>query len=101
MLYCIADLARPCLFSQKTMASGSTTTSEEERSLRECEIYVQKHNIQALLKDSIVQLCTARPERPMAFLREYFERLEKVKISGGRSAMTMAVVVRVSASACC
>ncbi|KAL6034503.1 hypothetical protein STEG23_006474 [Scotinomys teguina] len=63
-------------FSQRTMASGSTT-SEEERSLRECEIYVQKHNIQALLKDSIVQLCTARPERPMAFLREYFERLEK------------------------
>lgn len=76
------------------MASGSTTASEEERSLRECEIYVQKHNIQALLKDSIVQLCTARPERPMAFLREYFERLEKVKINEGRYAMTMAVVVR-------
>lgn len=63
------------------MASG-TTASEEERSLRECELYVQKHNIQALLKDSIVQLCTARPERPMAFLREYFEKLEKVKING-------------------
>lgn len=59
------------------MASGSMAASEEERSLRECELYVQKHNIQALLKDSIVQLCTARPERPMAFLREYFERLEK------------------------
>lgn len=83
------------------MASGSTTASEEERSLRECEIYVQKHNIQALLKDSIVQLCTARPERPMAFLREYFERLEKVKINEGRYAMTMAVVVRVNASGCC
>lgn len=82
------------------MASGSTTASEEERSLRECEIYVQKHNIQALLKDSIVQLCTARPERPMAFLREYFERLEKVKINEGRYAMTMAVV-RVYASGCC
>nr|KAF6416834.1 protein kinase cAMP-dependent type I regulatory subunit alpha [Molossus molossus] len=59
------------------MASGSSAATEEERSLRECELYVQKHNIQALLKDSIVQLCTARPERPMAFLREYFERLEK------------------------
>ncbi|PNI35585.1 PRKAR1A isoform 10 [Pan troglodytes] len=56
------------------MESGSTAASEEARSLRECELYVQKHNIQALLKDSIVQLCTARPERPMAFLREYFER---------------------------
>uniref|UniRef100_A0A8C6G2G5 cAMP-dependent protein kinase type I-alpha regulatory subunit n=2 Tax=Pecora TaxID=35500 RepID=A0A8C6G2G5_MOSMO len=61
---------------QRVMASG-TAAGEEERSLRECELYVQKHNIQALLKDSIVQLCTARPERPMAFLREYFEKLEK------------------------
>lgn len=46
--------------------------------MRECEQYVQKHNIQQLLKDCIVQLCTSRPDRPMAFLREYFERLEKV-----------------------
>lgn len=69
---------RVCVSPQSIMASGSTAASEEERSLRECELYVQKHNIQALLKDSIVQLCTARPERPMAFLREYFERLEKV-----------------------
>ncbi|KAJ7989884.1 hypothetical protein DPEC_G00309110 [Dallia pectoralis] len=58
------------------MASGSTG-SEEERSLRECELYVQKHNIQQLLKDCIVQLCTSRPDRPMAYLREYFEKLEK------------------------
>ncbi|KAL1263817.1 hypothetical protein QQF64_004172 [Cirrhinus molitorella] len=58
------------------MASGSAS-SEEEKSLRECECYVQKHNIQQLLKDCIVQLCTSRPDRPMAFLREYFERLEK------------------------
>uniref|UniRef100_A0A9J7YD04 cAMP-dependent protein kinase type I-alpha regulatory subunit n=1 Tax=Cyprinus carpio carpio TaxID=630221 RepID=A0A9J7YD04_CYPCA len=58
--------------------ASSSTSSEEERSLRECERYVQKHNIQQLLKDCIVQLCTNRPERPMAFLREYFERLEKV-----------------------
>ncbi|XP_051522535.1 protein kinase, cAMP-dependent, regulatory, type I, alpha (tissue specific extinguisher 1) b isoform X1 [Myxocyprinus asiaticus] len=58
------------------MASGSAS-SEEEMSLRECELYVQKHNIQQLLKDCIVQLCTSRPDRPMAFLREYFERLEK------------------------
>uniref|UniRef100_A0A671UCD8 cAMP-dependent protein kinase type I-alpha regulatory subunit n=2 Tax=Sparus aurata TaxID=8175 RepID=A0A671UCD8_SPAAU len=58
------------------MASGSMS-SEEERSLRECEQYVQKHNIQQLLKDCIIQLCMARPDRPMAFLRDYFERLEK------------------------
>lgn len=75
------------------MASG-TTASEEERSLRECELYVQKHNIQALLKDSIVQLCTARPERPMAFLREYFEKLEKVKRTGRASELALTVVQR-------
>uniref|UniRef100_A0A8C4EZW5 cAMP-dependent protein kinase type I-alpha regulatory subunit n=1 Tax=Dicentrarchus labrax TaxID=13489 RepID=A0A8C4EZW5_DICLA len=57
--------------------ASSSTSSEEERSLRECEQYVQKHNIQLLLKDCIIQLCTARPDRPMAFLRDYFERLEK------------------------
>ncbi|OXB64820.1 hypothetical protein ASZ78_006558 [Callipepla squamata] len=59
------------------MATSSSSSSEEERSLRECELYVQKHNIQQLLKDCIVQLCTVRPDRPMGFLREYFERLEK------------------------
>ena len=64
--------------------AASSSSSEEERSLRECELYVQKHNIQQLLKDCIVQLCTVRPERPMGFLREYFERLEKVKIHSGR-----------------
>lgn len=68
------------------MASGSTS-SEEERSLRECEQYVQKHNIQQLLKDCIVQLCTSRPDRPMAFLREYFERLEKVCLFTVKAAM--------------
>lgn len=55
-------------------------SSVEEQSLRECEQYVQKHNIQRLLKECIVQLCTSRPERPMAFLREHFERLEKVEV---------------------
>uniref|UniRef100_A0A673K8Y4 cAMP-dependent protein kinase type I-alpha regulatory subunit n=1 Tax=Sinocyclocheilus rhinocerous TaxID=307959 RepID=A0A673K8Y4_9TELE len=58
------------------MASGSVS-SEEEKSMRECEVYVQKHSVQQLLKDCIVQLCTSRPDRPMAFLREHFERLEK------------------------
>lgn len=58
--------------------ASSSTSSEEEQSLRECEQYVQKHNIQQLLKECIIQLCTARPDRPMTFLRDYFERLEKV-----------------------
>ncbi len=66
------------VLGQQVIMASSSTSSEEERSLRECERYVQKHNVQQLLKDCIVHLCTNRPEKPMAFLREYFERLEKV-----------------------
>lgn len=79
---------------QVSMASGSTS-SEEEKSLRECELYVQKHNIQQLLKDCIVQLCTSRPERPMAFLREYFERLEKVR---GQDSVSLVRIIELYAS---
>jgi len=50
---------------------------DEEQSLRECEAYVQRHNIQQILKDCIVQLCVGRPENPITFLREYFQVLEK------------------------
>ncbi|XP_075928521.1 cAMP-dependent protein kinase type I-alpha regulatory subunit isoform X2 [Petromyzon marinus] len=57
--------------------ASSGNMEQEERSLRECEEYVQRHGIQAVLKQCIVQLCIARPERPMQFLREHFERLEK------------------------
>lgn len=53
---------------------------EEEQSLRECEEYVQRHNIQQVLKDCIVQLCVGRPENPISFLREYFQKLERVCI---------------------
>ncbi|XP_072029233.1 cAMP-dependent protein kinase regulatory subunit-like isoform X2 [Amphiura filiformis] len=49
---------------------------DDEQSLRECESYVQKHNIQQLLKDCIVQICIHRPDNPVAFLKEYFEKLE-------------------------
>ncbi|GLH15079.1 Pka-R1_0 protein [Gryllus bimaculatus] len=50
---------------------------DEEQSLRECEAYVQRHNIQQVLKDCIVQLCVSRPENPISFLREYFQKLER------------------------
>lgn len=54
------------------------STFEEEQSLRECENYIQSHNIQRVLKDCIVQLCVARPENPISFLRQYFQKLERV-----------------------
>ena len=50
----------------------------EEQSLKECENYVQKHKIQQMLKDCIVQLCINKPDHPIKFLREHFEKLETV-----------------------
>ncbi|XP_047635308.1 cAMP-dependent protein kinase type I-beta regulatory subunit isoform X1 [Phacochoerus africanus] len=59
------------------MASPSPHQLEEDDSLRGCELYVQKHGVQQVLKDCIVQLCVSKPARPMKFLREHFEKLEK------------------------
>ncbi|KAB0403440.1 hypothetical protein E2I00_001889 [Balaenoptera physalus] len=59
------------------MASPSAQQLEEDDGLRGCELYVQKHSVQQVLKDCIVQLCISKPERPMRFLREHFEKLEK------------------------
>lgn len=61
-----------------TMASPSCFHSEDEDSLKGCEMYVQKHGIQQVLKECIVHLCVAKPDRPLRFLREHFEKLEKV-----------------------
>ncbi|TRY68208.1 hypothetical protein TCAL_16478 [Tigriopus californicus] len=62
--------------------STATAAGDESQSLRECEDYVQKHQIQALLKDCIVQLCVSKPDNPIAFLREYFQKLERVSDPG-------------------
>uniref|UniRef100_A0A5F8AC17 Protein kinase cAMP-dependent type I regulatory subunit beta n=1 Tax=Macaca mulatta TaxID=9544 RepID=A0A5F8AC17_MACMU len=59
------------------MASPPVCPSEEDESLKGCELYVQLHGIQQVLKDCIVHLCISKPERPMKFLREHFEKLEK------------------------
>lgn len=56
------------------------STLEEEQSLRECENYIQTHNVQRILKDCIVQLCVIRPENPIPFLRQYFQKLERVSV---------------------
>lgn len=53
---------------------------DEEQALRECEAYVQAHNIQQILKDCIVQLCVNRPANPIVFLREHFQKLERVSV---------------------
>ena len=59
-------------------SSSVSNTLEEQQSLRECESYVQRHQIQQILKDCIVHLCVSRPDNPIAYLREYFQKLERV-----------------------
>lgn len=54
------------------MASGG-----EEAQLAQCQAYVQRHNVQQLVKDAIVQLCIHKPENPITFLKEHFEKLEQ------------------------
>ncbi|GAB6033088.1 cAMP-dependent protein kinase type I regulatory subunit [Chamberlinius hualienensis] len=67
------------------------SNTDEEQSLRECEAYVQRHNIQQILKDCIVQLCVSRPENPISFLREYFQKLDKE--ASGKAKQSQSVVV--------
>ena len=56
----------------------ATMPSDEEHSLKEVEAYVKKYEIQQTLKECIVQLCISKPDKPFAFLRDYFDRLDKV-----------------------
>jgi cAMP-dependent protein kinase regulator len=51
---------------------------EEQQCLRECTEYMQRSNIMPVMKDCFVQLCVDQPENPVSFLREYFQRLERV-----------------------
>jgi hypothetical protein len=59
-------------------SSSSTSASSEDQTLKECESYVNKHNVKELLKDCIVQLCLKKPDNPISFLRQHFEKLDKV-----------------------
>merc|ERR1712168_1608951 len=66
---------------------GSVSSMDEEQSLRECEAYVQKHDIQKILKECIVQLCVSRPDNPISFLREYFQKLEREAVKESKAAL--------------
>lgn len=55
-----------------------SSSEDEISSLYDCEAYVQRHNIQQILKECIVQLCISKPSNPISFLKDYFQKLEKV-----------------------
>jgi hypothetical protein len=63
---------------QQQNNNNNNSTGSEDHTLKECEAYVSKHNIKDLLKDCIVQLCLKKPDNPISFLKQHFERLEKV-----------------------
>ncbi|CAH8608463.1 unnamed protein product [Heterobilharzia americana] len=49
---------------------------EDDSFMSDVEDYVKQHDVQKLLRDCVVNLCLYRPSNPVAFLREYFEKLE-------------------------
>jgi cAMP-dependent protein kinase regulator len=51
-------------------------TSSSEQTVRDCEAYIAKHDVQNLLRDCIVQLCLKKPSNPIQFLANYFDKLE-------------------------
>ena len=57
--------------SGKKMAGTST--------VQDCEDYIEQNGIQAILKECIAKICQDRPDKPFKWLREYFEKLEKVQ----------------------
>ncbi|VVC86733.1 unnamed protein product, partial [Leptidea sinapis] len=59
---------------------------EEEQCLQQCENYIQSHNVQLILKDCIVQLCLNKPENPVTFLRQYFQKLEREQVKAAAAA---------------
>lgn len=59
--------------------------SSEQEQLAACQAYVQRHNIQALVKDAIVQLCLHKPDSPCAFLSQHFGK-QASGVDGGAAA---------------
>ena len=49
-------------------------------SVQECEEYLDTHGIQGVLKEAIAKLCQDRPANPYKYLRDYFDRFEKVSL---------------------
>ena len=62
--------------------------SSSEQTVRDCEAYIAKHDIQNLLRDCIVQLCLKKPSNPVQFLASYFDKLDSQTSPGSASATT-------------
>jgi cAMP-dependent protein kinase regulator len=49
-------------------------TASSDQTVRDCEAYISKHDIQNVLRDCIVQLCLKKPNNPIEFLANYFDK---------------------------
>jgi len=47
--------------------------------------YIDEFDIQAIVKDAIAELCSKQPQRPLAYLRDYFGRLEQISLNRSNS----------------
>lgn len=47
--------------------------------------YIDEFNIQTIVKDAIAELCQKQPHRPLAYLRDYFGRLEQTSLNRSNS----------------
>lgn len=57
---------------------------EEQQRMRECIDYMQRSKIMPVIKDVFVQLCVEQPDNPISFMREYFQKLERVSSESNR-----------------
>jgi cAMP-dependent protein kinase regulator len=62
-------------------------SSSSEQTVRDCEAYIAKHDIQNILRDCIVQLCLKKPTNPIEFLSTYFDKLDTQNLSTKKSTM--------------
>uniref|UniRef100_A0A0K0D484 RIIa domain-containing protein n=1 Tax=Angiostrongylus cantonensis TaxID=6313 RepID=A0A0K0D484_ANGCA len=74
------------------MSSGN-----EEAQLAQCQAYVQRHNIQQLVKEAIVALCIHKPENPVLFLKEHFDKLNEQRTE---SLEVVSVILRIHILCC-
>jgi cAMP-dependent protein kinase regulator len=56
-------------------------TALSEQTVRDCEAYIAKHDIQNILRDCIVQLCLKKPTNPIEFLASYFDKFDTQNLS--------------------
>ncbi len=66
-------------------------------SVQECEEYIEQNEVQTILKECIAKICNERPANVYKWMREYFEKLEKVSETRffAGSPGTLAVTLRV------